>query len=111
MGAMAICSIAYPEFSFLRFLQSGATCFFQSFIPLNGTSKKSGARTSKATIGRRATPTVYSGCSGLLLALSSTTTEYLGHASVKLRGPAQPRAQDYLNPRGCPVQASLGRGF
>jgi hypothetical protein len=29
------------------------------FIPLNGTSEKSGAKNSKAALGRRATPTVY----------------------------------------------------
>jgi hypothetical protein len=36
--------IGYFEVSVLRFLQSGATCSFHLLIPLNGTSKKSGAK-------------------------------------------------------------------
>ena len=53
----ALC-IGYFEVSVLRFLQSGATCSFHLLIPLNDTSKKSGAKNSKAALGRRATPTV-----------------------------------------------------
>jgi hypothetical protein len=55
---------------------------FHSFIPLNRTSKKAGAKNSFTGFQRRATPTVYTGFSGVLLRLSSTMTEYLGHVFV-----------------------------